>query len=191
VPKRSSEHMSSQRETILRAALQCISEFGIERTSIAAIRRQSGLSAGALYTHFQNKDAIIGEALRFASTMEWSLPDTWSQLVQAIAGLGADQPFELDLVARTQLQVFATAIRPGPQHDLLKPLIDNALQLLIRHLMAMEAAGQIRLRMSPLRTALAIAAVRDGMLWSSLALDRSHSQMKADMMAALNCLVEA
>jgi AcrR family transcriptional regulator len=182
--------MAAQRETILRAALHCISEFGIERTSIAAIRKQSGLSAGALYTHFENKDAIIGEALRFASTMEWSLPDTWPEFVRAIAGLGGDQPFDLELVARTQLQVFATAIRPGPQHDLLKPLIDKALQLLVQHLTAMEAAGRIKLRLPPLRTALAIAAIRDGMLWSSLALDRSHEALEADMTAALYCFIE-
>src|SRR4028119_2139216 len=118
--------MAAQREMILRATLHCISEFGIEGASIAAIRRQAGLSAGALYVHFENKDAIIAEALSFASVMEWQLPHTWPEFVRAIASMAEDENFDLDTVARTQLQVLATAIRPGPQHELLKPIIQNS-----------------------------------------------------------------
>lgn len=190
MPKRSSEHMAAQRETILRATLHCISEFGIEGASIAAIRRQAGLSAGALYVHFENKDAIIAEALSFASVMEWRLPHTWPEFVRAITGMAEDENFDINLVARTQLQVFATAIRPGPQHELLKPIIQNSLDFVVRHLTNMEESGEIKLRMAPLQTALAIGAARDGILWMGLALDRSSKEIESDTVAAFSCFIE-
>ena len=59
MPKRDVAHMQGQRERILRAAIRCISELGLESASIAAIRKEAGLSAGAIYTHFGGKDEII------------------------------------------------------------------------------------------------------------------------------------
>ncbi len=190
MPKRSSEHMAAQREAILRATLHCISEYGIEGASIAAIRRQAGLSAGALYVHFENKEAIIAAALSFASVTEWRLPDTWPEFVRAIANIADDENFDINLVARTQLQVLATAIRPGPQHELLKPIIQSSLNFIVRHLTIMEESGQIKLRMAPLQTAFALGAVRDGILWMGLALDRSSQEIEADMVAAFYCFIE-
>ncbi|WP_380872090.1 hypothetical protein ACFB49_30360 [Sphingomonas sp. DBB INV C78] len=191
MPKRPAEHMEAQRERILRATLSCISELGIERTSIAEIRKEAGLSAGALYTHFANKEALVAEALRFASVKEAYLPDHWPDFTTAVASTADDNGFDAATVARMQLQVFASGIRPGPLHDLLKPIIDGALDLIVRHLATMERNGCVRLRMSPLRTALAIGAIRDGMMWSGLALDRPLDQIEADIAATISCFVHS
>lgn len=189
MPKRPPEHMEAQRERILRAALRCISDLGIERTSIAEIRKEAGLSAGALYTHFANKDAIVAAALSFASVKEAYLPETWPEFAAAVASMADGDGFDAAMIARVQLQVYATSIRPGPQHDLLKPLIDGALDLVVGHLQAMERAGHVRLRMDAVKTALAIGAIKDGMVWSGLALDRPVAEIEADIVAALACLI--
>jgi len=190
MPKRPPGHMEAQRARILRATLHCISELGIERTSISEIRKEAGLSAGALYTHFASKDEIVVEALRAASVKEAYLPDTWPELIAAIASMADGEGFDVTTVARSQLQVFAMAIRPGPLHDLLKPLIDDALALVVRHLATMAAADRVRLRMSPLRTALAIGAIKDGMVWSGLALDRPFEEIESDIASAISCLAD-
>ncbi|WP_116090254.1 TetR/AcrR family transcriptional regulator [Sphingomonas crusticola] len=190
MPKRPPEHMEAQRERILRAALRCISDLGIERASIAEIRKQAGLSAGALYTHFANKDAIVAAALRFASVKEAYLPETWPEFAAAVASMAGDDGFDAATVARMQLQVYAAGIRPGAQHDLLRPIIAGALDLVVSHLSAMEREGRVRLRMSPLKTALAIGAIRDGIVWSGLALDRAFDEIEADIVAAISCLTE-
>lgn len=191
MPKRLPAHMDAQRERILRATLRCISEFGIERTSIAAIRREAQLSTGALYTHFPNKEAIVAEALRFAAVEDARLPESWAELRADVSDTSDDGLFDTALVARAQLQLFASCIRGGPLHDLLKPMIARSLDQIVDHLAAMEGDGRVKLRMTPLRTALAIAALRDGFLWMGLALDRPFAQVQADMAAALDCLIEA
>ena len=190
MPKRPSEHMEAQRERILLAALRCIGELGIEGTSIAAIRKEARLSAGALYTHFANKDAIVTEALRFGSVRESYLPETWPEFVAAIASMADGDGFSITMVARTQLQVFAIGIRPGAQHDRLKPIFDSALDLVVRHLEAMEQANRVRLRMTPMQTALTIGAIRDGMMWSGLILERPLHEIEEDIVEALSCLID-
>lgn len=189
MPKRPPEHMEAQRERILRATLRCISDLGIERTSITEIRKEAGLSAGALYTHYANKDAIIAAALRYGSVKEAYLPETWPEFAAAVASMADEDGFDAATVARMQLQIFATGIRPGPQHDLLKPIIASALDLVVGHLTMMERDGRVRLRMAPFTTALAIGAIKDGIVWSGLALDRPLPDIEADIVAALDCLI--
>ena len=183
--------MAAQRTRILNATLRCISKLGIERASVTEIRREAGLSAGALYLHFANKDEIIIEALRSASVRETHLPETWPEFVAAIASMADEDAFDMPTIARSQLQVFALAIRPGPMRNLLAPLIADALDFVVQHLAAMQVAGQVKLRLSPRRTALAIGALKDGLVWSGLALDRPRHEIEADIVAATQCFVSA
>lgn len=60
LPKRSKEHMDSRREQVLKAAKICFSQKGFHATTIRTICTEAGLSTGAVYLHFQNKDEIIG-----------------------------------------------------------------------------------------------------------------------------------
>ncbi|WP_343956910.1 TetR/AcrR family transcriptional regulator, partial [Leucobacter albus] len=66
MPKVSAAHMQSRREQIVRAAIAEFSANGIHSTSMAAIIAASGLSAGAIYTHFSGKDEIIAFASQTA-----------------------------------------------------------------------------------------------------------------------------
>lgn len=49
---------SSRREEILRAALECFAQHGVEATTIEMIREASGASVGSLYHHFGSKERI-------------------------------------------------------------------------------------------------------------------------------------
>jgi AcrR family transcriptional regulator len=49
------------RPRILSAALRCFLDHGYERTTIAQIRRDSGVSNGALFHHFPTKESIADE----------------------------------------------------------------------------------------------------------------------------------
>lgn len=59
------DHMNAQRERIILAALGCIARKGVEGTSMADIWKEAGLSAGALYVHFRNKNDLVAQCLRF------------------------------------------------------------------------------------------------------------------------------
>lgn len=59
MPKVSPEHMQARRDQIARAAIDEFAQRGIHSTSMVNIIKASGLSAGAIYTHFSSKDEII------------------------------------------------------------------------------------------------------------------------------------
>lgn len=55
MPKVTEAYREARREEIARAALRCLERKGVHDTSIADIVEESGLSTGAIYSHFTNK----------------------------------------------------------------------------------------------------------------------------------------
>lgn len=62
---------SSRKDDILKAALACFTEVGVDACTIETIRDRSGASIGSLYHHFGNKERIIA-ALYLAGTAEYA-----------------------------------------------------------------------------------------------------------------------
>lgn len=189
MPKRSPSHMLSQRERILRATIHCIGDVGLERTSIARICKEAGLSAGAIYKHFSGKDEIVAQALRFAAMPSGMLPADWPGFKTSLAAIDDQMGFDAPTAVRAQLQLLASSMRPGPLHEMVKPMIEGTLSMAADHLAAMERAGQIRLKLSPVQTAMCISALTDGLLWIGLATDRAPDDISADIAAGLDCLI--
>ncbi len=59
MPRVSAEHEQQVRDRILRAAADVFSEKGFHRATIADVVGRSGLSVGAIYSHFTGKDALF------------------------------------------------------------------------------------------------------------------------------------
>lgn len=59
MPKVSDAHREARREEILAAALRVLSERGYRRTSMADVIAEAGLSAGAIYGHFEGKQELF------------------------------------------------------------------------------------------------------------------------------------
>jgi AcrR family transcriptional regulator len=59
MPKISADREAAVRERIIRAAVDVFAEKGYHRATIADVVRRSGLSVGAIYTHFANKEALF------------------------------------------------------------------------------------------------------------------------------------
>ena len=59
MPKISDDRRTDRRRQIIEAAQRCFMRNGFEATSMADIIAESGLSAGSLYVHFENKVDII------------------------------------------------------------------------------------------------------------------------------------
>jgi AcrR family transcriptional regulator len=51
--------MLNRRQSILAAALACVTECGLEACTVEMIRERSGASIGSLYHHFGNKQGIL------------------------------------------------------------------------------------------------------------------------------------
>lgn len=191
MPKRSAEHMATQRERIVRGVIECIADKGVERTSITDICRKVGLSTGSLYLHFANKDELVAAALRYGSLTESSLPNSWGELVAMIVSLDDQMGFDMTTIARNRLHLHAESIHPGGLHDVHKPHLERNLRILSDRLQALAERGDIRLRMSPMQTAQSMSALIDGMLWIALATDRPLDELKSELASSLACLVES
>lgn len=62
---------------------------GVERSSIADIWKEAGLSAGALYVHFKNKSDLITQCLRYSRTPLDTPPASWDELKKRLLGFDA------------------------------------------------------------------------------------------------------
>jgi AcrR family transcriptional regulator len=59
MPKVDQAHSDARRRQILDAAIECISEQGIHRTTMRDIIERSGLSTGAIYQYFKSKEEMV------------------------------------------------------------------------------------------------------------------------------------
>lgn len=60
--RKTKEEAQKTREQLMQSALDTFLEHGVARTSLAAIARNAGVTRGALYWHFKNKEDLF-EAL--------------------------------------------------------------------------------------------------------------------------------
>ncbi|SJN12900.1 Transcriptional regulator, TetR family [Leucobacter sp. 7(1)] len=135
MPKISEAQRQSRREQIARAAVAEFAVRGIHPTSMANIVAASGLSAGALYTHFSGKDEIIAYVAR----------QTVGGVFQGLEGLlGAEVlPTPPELIAQITerissaevptgfiVQVWAEAITNPSVHDAANEVYGGAFEFL-------------------------------------------------------------
>lgn len=59
MPRVTEAYRTARRDEILQAALRCFADKGYQRTSMADIIDESGLSAGAIYGHFAGKKELF------------------------------------------------------------------------------------------------------------------------------------
>ncbi len=190
MPKRDPEHMRAQKERILRAVIACVAERGVERTSIADICGAARLSAGALYVHFASKEEIITAAVTYASTAVRALPETWKDIVDVLSSLEDQMGFDIITVIRCRAYLQAESLRPGSVHDAVLPGLRESLDVFTERLEALEARGEIRLRLPARQAAFSMAAYVEGMLWLALSTEARLEDVRRDLRKGLDCFVE-
>lgn len=93
MPRISAAHEQQVRDRIIQAAVAVFSEKGYHRATISDVVRRSGLSVGAIYTHFKNKeelflhscDLISGQGLDEMAVRLAPLTSTADRLRAAVA----------------------------------------------------------------------------------------------------------
>ncbi len=63
MPRVTADHLESRRQEIVRAALRCFAREGFHATSVRDVVRESGLSAGAVYSYFPSKAELVAGAV--------------------------------------------------------------------------------------------------------------------------------
>ncbi|MBN1319813.1 MAG: TetR family transcriptional regulator [Thermoleophilia bacterium] len=75
----------SRKQRIVKAALEAIGEYGIQGATISRIARGAGITPAALYSHFENRRAILTAAL----------DAVYEQIIDSFTSSWSDDPIEL------------------------------------------------------------------------------------------------
>ena len=59
MPKVSEDHLAARRRQILDGARRCFAEYGYEKATVRRLEKAIGLSRGAIFHHFRDKDALF------------------------------------------------------------------------------------------------------------------------------------
>jgi AcrR family transcriptional regulator len=90
VKKHVRKSQAERREEIIDAALRLLGEVGLEGTTVSRIAEAVGLTPGALYRHFDSRDAIVRAANEAASirAMSWFETATEADIPGRLQQLG-------------------------------------------------------------------------------------------------------
>jgi TetR/AcrR family acrAB operon transcriptional repressor len=116
------------REAILDAAVQVFSVQGVSRTSLAQIAKKAGVTRGAIYWHFKNKEDLLGAL--------------WEQLLLPFEPIGRasenpDEPDPLGTFQQTHIAFFKSL-----KED---PRMRQLFQILLTKCEAVEDTGTLHL----------------------------------------------
>jgi AcrR family transcriptional regulator len=92
MPKVSEEHKEARREQILVGAQRAFARHGYEGATVARLEEETGLSRGAIFNYFENKQALFVALVRRSSDrfVEIWLEQGYRALLEAITHEDAD-----------------------------------------------------------------------------------------------------
>ena len=87
MPKVTEEHKERRREEILEGAQRAFARHGYEGATVARIEDETGLSRGAIFNYFENKEALFVQLARRSSErfVEIWLSQGFRALLEAVA----------------------------------------------------------------------------------------------------------
>jgi AcrR family transcriptional regulator len=155
---------------ILEAASAVFAQTGLEAARMEDIAAAAGVSKGALYLHFKNKDALIialGEQIFMHELAGYRAAlNAPGPIRERLQGLARAVLADRDRFRQLQpliYEFFALSQRYPQAHQILQNFFDQSVEILKRVVEDGIARGEIRAA-DPLQAALALGAQVDGIL---------------------------
>jgi AcrR family transcriptional regulator len=164
MPKRSEAFMQEQRFRILDAAYACFLNKGFRDTSIRDICKESNLSVGAIYVHFENRDAIIASVCgRISAQTTGKTKDdaTAEEFVDNLSNL-VISCFDNPSVTNMNHQLLADALSSEQMADVYRQLMEYSVAWMKQHLKRFHADGQIEMPFDLDTTAQGLSSILTG-----------------------------
>lgn len=184
MPKVSDEHRAEKRQQIIAATLRCVERDGFHKTTMAAVVKESGLSAGSVYTYFRGKNDIIHAIAQSGLTgvtdainrlipdegsgmdappPEWAIEAATQHVLDLATELGVDLP-------RIALQTWAEAARDPEIHALMAPEARRIRGAWRNYAEKAIDAGQFRRGADPERIAMVLTGLLPGFILQRIML---------------------
>jgi AcrR family transcriptional regulator len=176
MPKVKPERLAARRDEILEAAEMCFARQGFHQTTIQDVIRESGLSAGCIYTHFASKEDLIQAIGERRHARDSALFAASGEEVQPLPGLRAiARAFILDLQKeqglrsrRVALQLWAEALRDEVIHEQVTSGIRKPISDIVDLLRRGQRLGVIDAAIDPRAIARTIVAMFQGLVLQRL-----------------------
>jgi TetR/AcrR family transcriptional regulator, transcriptional repressor of aconitase len=172
MPKVNKAHLDARRAQIIDAASICFSRRGLHGTTMQDIIRESGLSAGAIYSYFESKNAIVvaiaderhaveQSAIRNAGR-EADFGEMLGQLSQYFVG-SLRQAGEQER-RRVGIQLWAEALHDDELLAVVRRGVDEPRKMLAAMAKAAQQQGRLRPEFQPDATARIFIALFHGLI---------------------------
>ena len=156
-------------DAILKSAESLFIKFGYDKTSVADIAKQAGISKGAIYLHFKSKDALF-ETLLMSKMGRFSY--AWMEIVEADPKGGLMSGMYIAMLSAMHKDVFITAMMSQDGQFfgsyMFKPnsLFKQQYQQNTRHefIKMMQEVGCVRKELDPLTTAHVMNIISHGLV---------------------------
>ena len=152
MPKISDEKKEARRQQIIAAAYQTFSEKGFGEATMRDIFRNANLSAGAVYSYFENKEAIVlavckqrtSKYIGHLEGMSGAHPDTAELLAELVAefATGFGNP-RFDQQARLHTQLWSIGLSRDSYREEMNAIFDDYANALGALISRAQTANQI------------------------------------------------
>jgi TetR/AcrR family transcriptional regulator, repressor for uid operon len=146
MPKVKPETLAARRDEILEAAETCFARQGFHQTTIQDVIRESGLSAGCIYSHFADKEDLIqaiGERRHARDSALLAIKDNAADPLKSLRAIARASLGDLETEhglrsRRVALQLWAEALRD----EVIREQVTRGVRTPIAHLVELLRRGQ-------------------------------------------------
>jgi AcrR family transcriptional regulator len=139
---RNSEVISSTRELILTAAHRLFAEQGFSTVSMPVIAKASGITAGAIYKHFESKAELFFEVVRRA-VRTTALVETSAEQIRLPEIVANYATHKFKMLRQLAVEVHYTSRKHSQVRRLLRHSLDTQIQEIADYLAAEQRAGKV------------------------------------------------
>jgi AcrR family transcriptional regulator len=140
-------------DRILISAADLFATLGFANTSMQAIAKQSGITAGAIYRHFDSKAQLLMEVVRYAlQTLPTSvrvLEPAELDACELPAFAASYTTPEYKLIRQLQLEIHAAASRGHDAKTLLSKVNEESVRVISRSISAAQKSGTFDKNLDP------------------------------------------
>lgn len=169
MPKLRPETLTARREHILDAAERCFARSGFHQCTMAEICAEAGISAGALYSHFPSKEALIaGSAERDRSNLTRQFgevanaPDLPAALTKIAEYYTVEEP-QYKRVLTVEIGLEAT------RNEGVREIFSSVDEFVVRSLQEVversQREGQIKPDLDARTLAELLSVIGEGLMW--------------------------
>lgn len=173
MPKVSEAYLAARRQEILDAAIECFTRRGFHQTTMDEICEQAGLSPGAVYRYFANKDEIIEAAVQqgfgpdFVDWIEEEAGrfDDFRELMELMTGIyfrRFDRQPGIDTIMGLRLRAWAEALHNPEVRSEVLDRWNHHLALTEQIVRRAQERGQIDPDLDPAAVSRVLQAIDDG-----------------------------